>query len=328
MKTNGQKITFFFVVAVSFVIAWLLWGAFQNRVQDIDHQQEDLIETQSYSSSQNNNYMDDISVEHVTSNRHVVVPPDEVDEGEKGETLSPEEVEWEERRQLIRDQLSEIQKISRECESDLGELFEDPNFVDPRSDFYANPENAMRMVDILIAAVLSAYPTTEIYSELETAVDSGLPFDAREINHYMVELNGCLNPRIESFLMTLFDSFQIHNYSDEHRQSITSHILNYGLRSPVLSAPTLLSLNFQLNILNGMVRTGTLPLDIASDLESLQMQLVESHRNMSEVVYLEDERVSARDRRSEVYSDFRSREYVNQELQRLLDDLRRSLAVQ
>lgn len=252
------------------------------------------------------------------------VPTSDTTEVDDGQESSDARDRWEAVALEVGQKIEEYKQKGQECEADMAELFDDPNFVDPRSEFYANPEYPMMMIDSIMGAALHAYTPQDAYIELESAVEQGLEFDTKQLNQFMMEMHGCLSPRIEIFLMTFFDSAQVHDYGPEIRSQISVFVITYLLDTPMLEPPTLLSLSFQINVLQGMARNGLIPSETLTRLEDIQMGLMDGHRAFSEVVYGDDDRVTARDRREEMYSDFRNREVISEEINDILRQLRAS----
>lgn len=221
----------------------------------------------------------------------------------------------------IEEELQEFQKVNPICEEQMAELLESHLLIDPRSSFYADPENGMQLAHSALTGTLYLYHPMQTYRRIsELAFLAEESINPRQVIQYQMQLQGCLSPRVEGFLMTFFDAAYVQNYPEAIKKRIASYIINTYFQTSLLAPPTLISLSFKLNILNSMAQNQLISSYHLPQIESLQLQLLEGHQVLSEAVF-EDERTSIGQKWREVQTEMRARESIAHEIRDLIAEL-------
>ena len=319
---KGRFILIFLVIV--FVLS-AIYISFQQRVTSFD----DTAIAETYSEKNSN---DNIDTANVRPSVEKEVDPqasassDSSKAQEGPDTLEEDLTEAEEAKIYeLEEFMAEARENNAKCEQALSSVFQDPQFIDPRNEKYLDPQYIHQTLDQL-EEVLSSFSPAHIYQHMEEMVQENVRVDPLEFTQNTLEISGCLSPRMESFMMSAFDAMFYHEYEQDQIRPVVERILNGFLQTPVVQAPSLLSLSFQLNNLRLLERTGLFEMGYGDLLSDLQSEMMEDHREFSEVLYGGSGSVDDQRRRREIFSDFQKRAILQDEIHRIMEDMRRDLA--
>lgn len=225
----------------------------------------------------------------------------------------------------LEEMMNEVRNVNQQCEEKINQSFHDPRFIDPRSEFYQDPHYILNMFNNL-SEIIGRASVDGTYQQMQEMLSRDIAFDPLEFNQNTLELSGCLSPRLESFMMSAVDAMFFHEYDQETKLSLVQSLFDSVLSTEVVNAKGLLSLSFQLNALRLVDRMGVLENSYTDVISELISEMMEDHRALSEVLYGNSTHIDNQARRREISADFHKREIIREELNQIINQMRRELS--